>query len=294
MPNFDWNSGEFDTGAEEEPQTQPARPAIDQLVSELTEEETSTEDFSEEMTEVERRLELAQYYQLLLQDTLFNDRSENAQVVEREIRIFIRQRLGELLGVVVKKAPEPVKVELPFTDDEVVVLKEIAGRMADKIKAKDAAPPAAPPKPEIKKVEAVPAKPEAKQIQKKDKPAVKKAGVSKPAPAPKPKSAPKADDGELKAEHLADGIVKVGRKYFRQVEVEDPADGVVKKVFIDVTKPQVIPKEAVGSLGSKSRFEAASQMLAMQAAGAPAAVESGEMVTGALLGAAINHSNQGE
>lgn len=82
-------------------------------------------NFEEQMSEVEARLEMAQYYRLLLQDTIFEDppSPEVAARVEEEIRGFIRGRMQVLVGV---GEPQPAKQQKIFTDAEVQALRTIA------------------------------------------------------------------------------------------------------------------------------------------------------------------------
>lgn len=82
-------------------------------------------DLEEQMSEVEARLEMAQYYRLLLQDTIFEDppSPEVAARVEDEIRGFIKGRMQVLVGVGEPPAAKPQKI---FTDAEVQALRTIA------------------------------------------------------------------------------------------------------------------------------------------------------------------------
>lgn len=82
-------------------------------------------DYEEQMSEVEARLEMAQYYRLLLQDTIFEDppSPEVAARVEDEIRGFIRGRMQVLVGV---GEPQAAKSQKIFTDAEVQALRTIA------------------------------------------------------------------------------------------------------------------------------------------------------------------------
>ena len=82
-------------------------------------------DLEEQMSEVEARLEMAQYYRLLLQDSIFEDppSPEVASRVEEEIRGFIRSRMQVLVGV---GEPPASKAQKIFTDAEVQALRTIA------------------------------------------------------------------------------------------------------------------------------------------------------------------------
>jgi len=73
------------------------------------------------MSEVEQRLQRAQYYRTVLSEWLFtDDYSQSAQEVMGEIREFITQRLNVLLGVT------PENQALMFTEQEVMALKRVA------------------------------------------------------------------------------------------------------------------------------------------------------------------------
>jgi len=135
---------------EEESQA-PVRPQVQQ---------TSAQDLDDQMSEVEKRLEMAQYYRLVLQDTIFNDppNVEVADRVEGEIREFVRSRMALLVGVgAAEKKPEPVVSQ--FTDAEVLAirtlaqpevvsaLKALAAKVLKKPEILDAKPLQAPAKP---------------------------------------------------------------------------------------------------------------------------------------------------
>lgn len=116
------------------------------------------EDIDEVMSEAERRFEVAQYYKLLLQDNLFQNRSEAAARVEAEIRSFIKERLGVLLGVKTAPAatngftPEQVEVLTSYADlgeEAPEVLKLLMSKIAKKM---DKRPTKQPEEPAIKLV----------------------------------------------------------------------------------------------------------------------------------------------
>jgi hypothetical protein len=73
--------------------------------------------------EVDRRLQKAQYYSLVLNEWIFgDDYSEPAQEVMSEFREFMVHKLNVLMGI------EPEKTNLePFTEDEVLALRLLAG-----------------------------------------------------------------------------------------------------------------------------------------------------------------------
>ena len=110
-------------------------------------------EFDDQMTAVEKRLDVAKYYRLLLDNSLFSDDSEQAQQVDKEVRGFIRERLKILMGVQPDKTLAPP--EETFTPLEVTILKQIAGLAAKR--TTPATPTFTPVSP--KSVEPVVAKP---------------------------------------------------------------------------------------------------------------------------------------
>jgi ribosomal protein S8E len=80
------------------------------------------------LSEVEKRLELASYYRLLLEDSIFDNQSESAQKVNAEIRDFVRGRLEVLVGLR-QEVTAPVVVESPFTPEEITALKAVADKV---------------------------------------------------------------------------------------------------------------------------------------------------------------------
>lgn len=98
--------------------------AIEQTEQDVAEAPTE-DDVEQQMSEVEARLEMAQYYRLLLNDSIFQDppNPEVAQRVEEEIRGFIRSRMGILVGV---GAPEKPKEREMISVAEDRLLRELA------------------------------------------------------------------------------------------------------------------------------------------------------------------------
>lgn len=84
------------------------------------------------MSEAEQRFAKAQYFRSLITGHLFvNDYSDLAMAVSAEVQTFCRERLAVLLGI----KPEPkaaVAVKSPFDDDEIEVLKQVAGKLLKK------------------------------------------------------------------------------------------------------------------------------------------------------------------
>ncbi len=114
MP-VDFDEDDISGAIEEADSPVPLRPAPQY------EEVQSIDD---QMSEVEKRLEMAQYYRLVLNDSIFNDppNPEIADRVENEIREFVRSRMSLLVGV----GEEKKEVQSPFSDAEVLALRTIA------------------------------------------------------------------------------------------------------------------------------------------------------------------------
>ncbi len=155
---YNWETENLDNLMGEESPNEPAPTGMD-----------SIEEIDEVMSEAEKRFEVAQYYKLLLQDSLFQNQTAASERVESEIRAFIKERLGVLLGV--KSAgnstagfsPEQVSILTSFADlgeDAPEMLKSLMGRIFKKMdkKPKVKEEPALrtvkePTKPALRKVE---------------------------------------------------------------------------------------------------------------------------------------------
>lgn len=146
-------------------------------------QETSDSELDDQMLAVERRLAVAQYYRLVLDNSLFaGDTSPEAQQVDREVRGFVRDRMKVLMGVQPEKVAKPA--EEVFSTLEVSILKQIAALAAKRTTpTTPALTPVTPPKP----VEPVAAKPTPAL-----KPVVTPVSKpQKPAKSPKQPQAPK-------------------------------------------------------------------------------------------------------
>lgn len=87
------------------------------------------EELDEEMVEAEKRISLAGYYQRLARGGIFKDGSDEARIVDAEVRQFARERMSVLLGL--PSAPKP-HVEMPFNDDQLEALRQWADRIIEK------------------------------------------------------------------------------------------------------------------------------------------------------------------
>lgn len=159
--------------------------AVGQTTNEEAVETTSADEDEQLMAKAEKRLEIANYYKSLLQNSLFDIPDEAAQRVESEVRAFVRSRLEVLLGM---RAEKPVVQQAAqFTKDEVMALKKLAEKLIGQPKLLDNTPKA---KPVQVKAVPVPNKvkaPEAPKLPKKEE---VKAEPPTPPKAPLPKAKP--------------------------------------------------------------------------------------------------------
>lgn len=125
MPfNFD---EEF--GGDDEAVASAAATVVDDLTQGIP--DTTPESIDEHMSEVEKRLEVASYYRMLLNDSLFTDATAAGRTVEAEVRAFIRERLAVLLNIKPAR-PEPVEVKSPFSDVQIQALQALANKVIGK------------------------------------------------------------------------------------------------------------------------------------------------------------------
>jgi len=225
MP-YDFNQNEEENldptdGLDVETPPTGGAPSISALEAEAAAVVSEVNDEVEnQLSEVEKRLERAQYYNLILKDTLFDDDSESARVVEEELREFVRSRLGVLLGLKHEPRKEPPKPP-PFDEDEIQALKAMAARVLKK-------PAILAPKPEPTRAAAPPT---LKKVEVSFQPKVVPRSIPVPASSPRTQSKviPKAVVTRQKA--------KSGSKYRTKADLppalqEDPAVEVVDgKVF---------------------------------------------------------------
>lgn len=123
MQGFDENEYGAPDSPEETPAAAPKQgpsTAAGDVVSLLTDNEPLEPVDEGYLTDVDRRLEVAQYYRELLRAPLFGETTPSAAIVEREVRLFVRDRLELLLSI---KAGAPAPTTSPFTDDELAVLR---------------------------------------------------------------------------------------------------------------------------------------------------------------------------
>lgn len=240
MP-YDWESEQFNEHLQEMIEESPAQQPVMETLEEV----------DEAMSEAERRFEIAQYYKLLLKDSLFQNRNETADIVENEIRGFIRERLGVLLGV--KTAPAATS---GFTPDQVAVLASFAelgeeapemlralmGRITKKMDKKANKPVKEPP---ALKVVKEPPRPTLRKVQQEEP----EEPVRTPEPRPRQLESAKPRGRKpnnlkipIPEEHKDDPTLKIeGTKIFVQAKNTDgkllweKVDNVTRPVYKDVT-----------------------------------------------------------
>jgi hypothetical protein len=87
------------------------------------------------LSEAVKRIEQAKLYETFLKHKLFAEgsaRPEIIQIVENELKQFILSRLEILLGIKPEKSTSNQQVQSIFTDEEINVLKQLAGRVLQK------------------------------------------------------------------------------------------------------------------------------------------------------------------
>lgn len=232
----------------------------DDIVNEVTEEQPEEEvapqaSIDSRMAEMEERLEMIQYYKLLLNGGFFNNPPNQsvASKIESEVAEFILGRLDSLLNM--GATPAKQRSEAQFTDEEVSALKELANpdthkvltevvsRVFSKVASgtvKKAPPKAEPPKLATKTVPEAPAPKKAAPA-----PMTVKARPVATRPAAKPAAPVPTQEAPTPPKKQAPGQQK---KQFRTVPKVDQKTGeVVGQVQVDAT-PQARPMGAIQPL----------------------------------------------
>lgn len=182
-------------------------------------ESRPTDEWDDQMSEVELRLKKASYYRTLLDGHLFNDPGDQIALdIEKEIRQFARHRLGVLLNLTSDTGQKTdifstqeidglKALAAAFTSQEVAILKTLAAKVLNRPGLLTPAPPKAEsqpspaPKPSLRKREA----PEPKPVKK----AVKETA------APQGKNEVLPEDGD---------IIKEGGRVFKVRWIEATPD----------------------------------------------------------------------
>ncbi len=215
-------------------------------------------DFEEQMSEVEARLEMAQYYRLLLSEPLFDDppTPEVAERVEDEIRGFVKSRMQVLVGVGEPKKAEPVKI---FSDAEVQALRTLAQpEVQEALKALAAKV--------LKKPTILEAKPLPKQKAEQPAPVLKEPILKKVGFKRRPSMVAEVSDPQQPQQRRNQPPVRRGQKQQKRIETHVTDDGT--EIVRDLT-PQARPVGTIHPLPtptSREQIEAnAAQSAAYQA-----------------------------
>ena len=205
---------------------------VDELTQTPPDKVTIVNEDYELNKELERRLELAYLYRLILNENLFEgDDSECKRVVESEIRAFIRSRLEFLMGI--KKEPiQNQQVELPFDKEEMAVLKALIKAARKKPEIAENVKIENKPQPSLKKVSNVENKSNATKSPSLRKTTTRNKNSVQPQtqpPVTQQNSTPSYKDGD---------IIEKGGVQFRIKEV----NGVFLEVPIQ--KPKVVSPRA--------------------------------------------------
>lgn len=106
---------------------------VDEVMDSAQEEVQQAATIDSRMAEMEERLEMIQYYKLLLNGGFFNNPPNQsvASKIEQEVAEFVLGRLDTLLNM--GSGPAKTKVESQFTDEEVANLKSLAEANTHKI-----------------------------------------------------------------------------------------------------------------------------------------------------------------
>lgn len=230
------------------PQQRPA-PAV-QKKTEAQPVQASTSSLNKTMSEVEKRLELAKYYRLLLDDALFEGASAAARQVEEEIRGFVQERLRVLLNI---EGGGTKSVEQQFSKEEALVLKAVAKNLLNRAGAPkvrkapvEAPPPQPQPTPEPVTI-VVREQPEAPK-----RPHIKRRKVDEPEQLEPVVSTHLKQESAPASMEIGSTFVENGKKY--EIVLKDgkpfPKD-VTKQAVSSTRKPLPMPQgEAFTALSS--------------------------------------------
>lgn len=168
-----------------------------------------------DMTEIEKRLQVAGAYRKIL-DTKLLDSGDVNEIIESEVKEFVHGRLEVLLGV--RPAENP---SVHFTAMEIMALKMLAKKLTDPKKEEE--PVAAKPatKPAVKKV-----------VKKVEKPAPVKAATVQPVEqevSPEPQPEPTKEPEEVN-----ENVFFEGNRKYEMIEIDGKpfAKDVTKQVTV--------------------------------------------------------------
>ena len=264
--SIDFDVNDLDDGSPDvvEPTAQRTRPNVRVVSrSEQTATETSETTDEQAMAEVEFRLELAQYYRLVLSmDSFFNDSTgPAASVVDKEIRDFVRTRMSKLVGV------EGNDTDGMFTPAEITALKSLASpavfgaltAIAAKVTKKPSLAESTPEPvaPTLKKA-VVPAKPSLRKVSAKS--------VVPTTPVPTVQHTPQP----VVTTEKVGGVKRISKTVMAPMVDQSTGKTVEKEVSVDLT-PQARPTGKIQPIPfptSNRQVEMMSQMTASRLADA--------------------------
>lgn len=186
------------------------------------------EDYGDVMDQVDRRMKVANYYRLILDNDLFSsDETSEARIAQGRIRKYVREELEVLLGM--RKtaggvAPAATFVN-PFTDDEMTALKELARLALKKMRSEPQLKPivakAQPAAPQLKPI--APTAASVVPMIKKPAPVqAPRAAAPKPVPAAATQQRTAGVDPRIPEQYRGDPTAKVvNGKVFVQARDED-------------------------------------------------------------------------
>lgn len=193
------------------------------------------EEDDDEMMDVDLRLDLADHYRAITKNKFFSQNTEAAQIVNDEIRAFIRERLEVLLGLRAEKTEEsPAPVQSQFTDEEASALKALAAKVLGRPQIVD--PPKVVPRTEVQVTAPVRVVPSSRATQP-EPPSQVQRKTRKAKTGPKAKEKRVREDG--KVEVLVEGTVtRRGNRNYTVVKNERTGELYEKDSGPVVTPPK--------------------------------------------------------
>lgn len=112
-------------------------------------DEGHEEEIEAKLSEVEKRLQVVSLYRLLLREPLFDHstHADAAALVEKRVRAFVRADMMTFLGMATERPKAQASGE-SFSDEEMVALKKLAGKLLGNAAARNEDAPVAKKKPE--------------------------------------------------------------------------------------------------------------------------------------------------
>lgn len=250
-----------------------------EFLDEIEEQGRSESDMSEAeetndptLMDVDLRLETADFYRAILKHEFFDGTSQAANLVEDEIRNFIRGRLEVLLGIRSPQAEADTVPQSEFTPEEIQALKALASKVLHKpaLALPPVVKPMKPPKPKVAatvKVTAPKVRTAKNSTAKSVQPKAHVESPPKKAQATNSKKKTKDVAVESEARDLHEGaIIDEGKKKYR---VERSVTG--KLYRKDISSAPVIPEGhksmSMKELEIASRVEAENQIAELSSKG---------------------------